>query len=814
MKLPMTPIPAPNRGFQEKRAFAEPDPQFSVDCNNVVPFDRVEDRLRIGTRPAEFKVFDIAAVLAGQGTAGPGETSTFSEDTPASRKKIQFLGSATVYQSGSLVDLMIVVYDGRVYIADGSDTFIGNGQQVAGLITPVSLSDPDLIKNSDDTLYDNGHVARVQLDDRPFDPDSLVEGVQYFNDFYLVGKKRTGVTLPSETVGTGSDGSRGGTYTTAWVNVKLQPEASGTRPSDSLDLTDRYIMYDYRERDLEDAAQNSEDGLPPDNFTHLSKWGTRLVCTNFADTPTNYIASGVATTDAVLNWSPAAGAENPIFGFTSSVVDANNEPGTLGDNIIFSAPFGEAGLLLGCANSVQFITQDPLFGSPQVRALSRNIGVVGQRAFTYGPRKEIYILHHDGMYGIEPNVFNIDETSSLSVAALGNFFSNVDYSDLEPQLTYDFDMNGVWVWLADNDADVQSTSLYYDLLTQSWWPQTFFSSEFRGAMSNCLFRPFGRRDAPFTMLGSTGGKISTFNRGDNLAYDGETLPGAEGSTTNNGDGLSADLVDLRKIKSYFYHSPIYNPDRTRTELRCVEVDLDINDPDIGKSAKGTLERPYISVRSADSPNNTAAVKISETISLTTNRLTIDGGTDPDAALTGALDGGAYNSTFSGANFANGGSATRPEGRYTVSSTLLPEIDRIYEQEGGKYQIKYDTVWKVQNKQAHIKTEDGTSDPVDEYQFETGNSGFANPPFEAQFITIVPPSGAYLERLTSDFASPVDRVETDLGVLYPGRNEPKRCRIRGGAISIGIRSDSRPFICESVSAGIVNVGPHRSIKSRS
>jgi hypothetical protein len=494
MKLPMTPIPAPNRGFQEKRAFAEPDPQFTNDCNNIVPFDRVEDRLRLGTRPSEFKVFDVAAVLNGQGANQPFGSNSFSEDTTGiNRKKIQFLGSASVYQNGALVDLMIIVYDGRVYIADGGTTFVGNAQQVVGMKTPHAKLATELkadgTPDSDTDHYHGGTVTRGELNDRPFDPDALIEGCQYFNDFYLIGKKRAGVTLPSEIAESSNganDGSRSGTYTTAWVNINLQKEASGTRPATdtpstlpngqtSGSLVNRYIMYDYRERELEGAEQGTDTGLPPDAFSHLSKWGSRLVCTNFDATPTNYIASGVATTDAVLNWLPATGAENPIFGFTAGGV--GQEFGTLGDNVIFSTPFGEAGLLLGCASSVQFITQDPLFGVPQVRALSRNIGVVGQRAFTYGPRKEIYILHHDGMYGIEPNVFNIDETSSLSVAQLGNFFANIDYKDLEPQLSYDFDMNGVWAWLADDDSEVQSTSLYYDLLTQSWWPQSFFSSE-------------------------------------------------------------------------------------------------------------------------------------------------------------------------------------------------------------------------------------------------------------------------------------------------------------------------------------------------
>ena len=816
MKMDMTPIPAPNRGFQEKRAFAEPDPQYTNDCNNVVPFDRVEDRLRLGTRPSEFKVFDVAAALNGQGANQPFGTASFSESTSGiNRKKIQFLGSASVYQSGALVDLMVIVYDGRVYIADGGTTFVGNAQQVVGMQTPHAKLATELkadgTPDSDTNHYHGSTVDRGELNDRPFDPDVLIEGCQYFNDFYLIGKKRAGAALPSETAE-----SRGGTYTTAWVNINLQKETSGSRTTGggqtAGDLTNRYIMYDYRERELEGAEQGTDTGLPPDAFNHLSKWGSRLVCTNFDATPTNYIASGVATTDAVLNWLPATGAENPIFGFTAGGV--GQEFGTLGDNVIFSAPFGEAGLLLGCSSSVQFITQDPLFGTPQVRALSRNIGVVGQRAFTYGPRKEIYILHHDGMYGIEPNVFNIDETSSLSVAQLGNFFANVDYKDLEPQLSYDFDMNGVWVWLADDDSEVQSTSLYYDLLTQSWWPQTFFSSEFRGAMSNCLFRPFGRRDAPFTMLGSTGGKISTFNRGSNLAYDGETLPGAAGATSSDTSGLPGAEVELRKIKSFYFNAPIYNPNRNRTELRGVEVDLDVNDPDIGLSAKSSLDRPTVVIRHADTAMDAAAAKIFETIEITTSRPTQDGGS-ATTTHTSTVDGGSPGTTFSGNNFMNGGSAERPEGRYTVASTLLPEIDRIYERDqGGDFRIAYDSGWKIKNNQAHIKAENSTSNPVNEYQFETDNSGFANPPFEAQFITIVPPAGNFLERLTSDAANPVDRNETDLGILYPGRNEIKRCRIRAGAISVGIKSESRPFIVEAISVGLANVGPHRTIKSRS
>ena len=936
MKLEMLPVPQPIKGFQERQALAEPNPQYSPDCLNVVPFDRLEDRLRLGTRPAEFKAFDLAAVLQYQGGASPFGTSGYGESTPTSRGKIQFMGSATVYDTSNVIkDLMIVVYDGRVYVLDSSGTFIGNAQQAVGMVTPVALSDSDLI-DSDNTHYNGTSNDRVQLDDRPFDPDGLVEGVQFFNDFYLIGKKRTGVSLPSEHAN-----SRNGTFTTAWVNLKLQAETGGTRGSDS--LNGRHIMYDYRERDLTGATQASTNHMPPDNFGHLTKWGSRLVATGFIDTPTNYIISGTSTTDAILNWQFASsGPQNPIFGFTSA--GTFNSFGTLGDNILFATPFGEGGLLFGCTSSVQFLTQDPLFGQAQVRYLSRSIGSAGQRSFAYGPSKEIYILNHNGVYAIAPNSFNVDERASISNTSLGNFFAQTDFKDKEPMLTYDFDMEGLWVWLADDDPEIASLNYYYDIMTQSWWPQSFYSNDFRGAMSSCNTRLFGDRDAPRTFFGSTAGKISTFSRGSNISYDGEFFAGVSGSDV----GLSGADAATRKITSLYFTGPVTLPNRNRVELRAVEVDLDINDPDIGNSIKTPLDRPVVIVRSADSANEAAAVRLINTIDITnTSRPTFDGGTHDQSSFTGfTVDGGSTTEAFFPDLHCFGGFSEVVEGTYQVVNTRVVPTNRVYEQStpsGGRHQIAFETLSAVaqvvtltpsgtlaQNDQFTFKMTSGSSTtqtltvtlpaagednytqtvcdkivtdwnnssdslfagvtaartgsgatskvtltadvagtpfyvtafPIGssinhnivtaittsnvtattgEWRIQSKNNadangvtgfepsssaslslyGFAagdgdsNPPFDASYNSFVTSSGTFLEVLESNEAAPTNRTETTLpGVLYPGRNEVKRCRIRDGAFSVGIKSTSRPFIVEQISIGFVQVGPHRSIKSRS
>lgn len=941
MKLPMTPIPQPVKGYQERRALHEADPQYTPDCLNVVPFDRFEDRLRLGTRPAEMKCFDIPAVLQSQGSATPFGTATFGESTPTTRPKIQFMGAATVYNAQNrLVDLMIVVHDGRVYILNAGDTFIGNGQQVVGMVTPAALSDPDLV-NTDNTKYANGTVSRVQLDDRPFDPDALVEGVQFFNDFYLIGKKRATVTLPSETAG--SDGSRGGTYTTAWVQVKLQAETGGTRGGES--LTDRFIMFDYRERDLEGASQNSQAGLPPDGFTHLSKWGSRLVATGFTATPTNYIISGVATDTSVLNWNPTNALSGPIFGFTSASIGNKNELGTLGDNIVFSAAFGEGGLLLGCSSSVQFITQDPLFGQPEVRSLSRAVGCVSQRSFAYGPSKEIYILNHNGVYGIAPNQFNVDERASISDNALGNFFAQTDFADKEPMLTYDFDMNGLWVWMADDDPEIASINYYYDITSGSWWPQAFYSNDFRGAISNCDTRLLGTRDAARNFFGSTGGKISTFGRGVNISYDGEFFEGVAGSV----DGLLPQDASSRKINSFVFMGPMVLPNKNRVELRGVEVDLDINDPDVGNAVKTALDRPRVLVRHADSANECSASRQINKITIeSTSTPVFDGGTANQSSFTGAaLDGGSGVAAipFYPDSHCFGGFAQRVTGTYSVSNTRVPPTTRIYEQStpaGGRYQIAYVISGAVsqvntltlsgtlaQNDQFVFKMTSGTNttqtltvtlpaatedhytqvacdkivtdwnnssdslfagvtaartgsgasskvtltadvagtafyvaaypigssvnhdivtaittrnvsaetgrwhiqsktnsddngvlgfepssfDPLSLYHF-VASDGNSTPPFAATFHSFHASTGTFLEVLRTIETLPDGRSEVDLGILYPGRNEIKRCRIRNGAVSVGISSTSRPFIIESINVGVAPVGPHRSIKSRS
>ena len=358
---------------------------------------------------------------------------------------------------------------------------------------------------------------------------------------------------------------------------------------------------------------------------------------------------------------------------------------------MFSAAFGEGGLLLGCSSSVQFVTQDPLFGQPEVRSLSRAVGCVSQRSFAYGPSKEIYILNHNGVYGIAPNQFNVDERASISDNALGNFFAQTDFADKEPMLTYDFDMNGLWVWMADDDPEIASINYYYDITSGSWWPQAFYSDDFRGAISNCDTRLLGTRDAARNFFGSTGGKISTFGRGVNISYDGEFFEGVAGSV----DGLSAQDASTRKINSFVFMGPMVLPNKNRVELRGVEVDLDINDPDVGNAVKTPLDRPRVLVRHADSANECSASRQINKITIeSTSTPVFDGGTANQSSFTGAaLDGGSGVAAipFYPDSHCFGGFAERVTGTYQVSNTRVPPTTRIYEQStsaGGRYQIAY------------------------------------------------------------------------------------------------------------------------------
>jgi hypothetical protein len=765
--MTVLPIQLPFKGFTEQSQFSAVPQGMTPACLNVMPLDVWSGRTRIGTRNGT-KRFDS--------TAGA----------------IQFMSSYRIYDNGQFVEKLIFVRGGVIYYSDPRD---------------ASTIDE----------FGDGTTQAVPL----LNTTGLVEGVQFNDHFFFVdGDHYVLVHLHAPTDANavhqwGDDSPKAGPYHTDPGTI-----TTGCRATLICRWGARLVLSGYRD------TPNLWYACAPD------------------DPYINALAGhGSATDDG---WDA-----NEYIGAVAGTSSAAGEYGTLSDPIVAIFPFAQSGLMFACTNSFAFLTGDPLFTTADVQlvSLTRSIGIAGRRAWCQAQEKGAFVLAADGLYFINANDFNFNRANRVSAGRLDSFFLRLDFGtpaiagssilsggtledigsasgatsktftddgglseeiapktlefdaptvslvgglddgDVFPCLCYDPDREGVWVFLTVSGTEQSSLHLYYDLKTDSFWPQRFSDPKMYGPQSAIYIGNSRTKSGRLMMAGSE--SISYLDRSYPIGIDGYE------------DEISdADQIS-RFVRSSLALGPIIAPLPYRLMLTEMRVDMAEDRYETPSGFNDLSNDPVVTISTGDTAQLAVGLQTDSVFVTNQNPLSIDGGDASTASFANIYDGD--DSAAIHTDRIDGRFAYRPFGLFSQADPFAEGTSRIY-QGPGPWLLRYDALASVGPAWTIERLTTAPSTYTIEYEQIVPNAFVPNGAYST--VQQDPISPETIDNAVVSGAAFSDAEVTEIGVLNVGRNEAFKTRIRSEAMFATIASDGRPWAVERISAMLSQVGKSR------
>jgi hypothetical protein len=531
--------------------------------------------------------------------------------------------------------------------------------------------------------------------------------------------------------------------------------------------------------------------------TLIARYGARIVLSGVADAETNWFMSRI---DNPEDFNPTNDVEDAIAG-------SGSEYGTLGDRIIALIPLGNTGMLFAGQRSMSYLTVDPaLDPNPQIITLSRSIGIVGSRAYCYGPEKIAYILGYEGLYRVSPNDFSLDRGNLISLNVLDSFFSKAQWEDIDAVLTYDVELRGVWIWLTRKDQPSVSVHLFYSEQTGGFFPQRLYEPEFYGAISSCQAIVTDGR-TPVVLMGSAQGKIGYFDYRIIAGIDGYPASGYSATYTSP---TPAESVE-RRVLSNLSIGPMLGDLGVRVMLRDVLVELNSEEHLPDTAVKGNLPRPTLALSYGDTAEKAIASSLTTVRFVQVLSVTVDGGVAGTSSFDSTIDGDDVTPTTITA-WEDGGYAPTSFGNYEARSTFVEPEDRVYDGAvpDSEYKLQRE-VWDSSDRWV-VYNSDNTSIV---YVQQALNGVYSEDPTVGEY-RFRPDGVTTSAGLQSDDTANFEGVLLEaenlaLGELYEGNNNHFRCRVRAGAAYLQISSQGYPWALERASVLVDAVGMRRNVR---
>jgi len=378
------------------------------------------------------------------------------------------------------------------------------------------------------------------------------------------------------------------------------------------------------------VADGGDIGLPAagtNKATLITRFGGRIVLAGIATTNTNWF---MCTIGDVEDWTYDA---SDTTGATAIAGGSATRFGKLGEPIVALFPFGDSGLMVAGRNTLTYMTNDPAMPDAQFVKMSNGVGVMGPDAWCQGPEKTCFIASADGVYRLEPNMFNIQRGQSLTAGRLDNFFASVSPSRVDIHLAFDPSRLLV-IMFVNRQADPTGIVHYvHHLNTQSWWPIKITDTRMDSLKSHCLYRPSsGQRDGLW--LGFKSGRISMMSPSGVLITDGAASGSALKSSSNNSpnDGNGA------AFQSRLAWSPL-NATVPNERLLMTEMVVLLDNHEFPTLDGITQTGPTLNLYGADMAQVLSGV--SGSIGITETRLAITGGAATGSQSETAISGGTH-----------------------------------------------------------------------------------------------------------------------------------------------------------------------------
>lgn len=756
------PIQLPFKGFTEQSQFSAVPPGMTPSCVNMMPSDVWNGRTRISTRNGT-QLFNTGGV--------------------------QFMSTFRVFEAGAFVEKLIFVRGGVVFFCDPRSSLPA---------TPVAFGDGTT--QTTPFLNTTGLVEGVQFNEHYY----FVDG-----DHYVLVHLATPASAAAVTVW-GNDSPKHGPFHTDPGTI-----TSGCRATLICRWGSRLVLAGYKNTPNIWFACSPDDTWPVAGGS-----GGSLVDGWSGGNPIGAITGTTANEYGTLGDPIVA-----IFPFAQS-------------GLMFactnSFSFLTADPILSFDSEVQMVS------------LTRSIGISGRRAFCQSQEKGAFILANDGLYYLNANDFNFNRANRVSAGRLDSFFLRLDFGtpaiggsgplsggtlrsvvgstatgsgatvkviipsgtvteepdatpidiagsvvslvgeldtgEVFPCLCYDPDREGVWIFLTVSGVEQSSLHLYYDLKTDSFWPQRFADPDMFGPTSACYVGT-SRTNAGRLFLGGSE-SIAIIDRAFPIGIDGVFA----------GIGEDEELQRAQFVRSSLTLGPIIAPLPYRIQINEVRVDLANDQYEVPADWVDASDFPILSIGTGDTAQAAIGLQSDSLFVTNINELVIDCGNASATAPSPIYDGGAHNAVHS--NTIDGRFAIRPFGQYTQADPFAAGTTRVYNGPGN---------WVIEFDGSRWILEDNVTG-VDEYQQITPDGGSPDGMMENMIQNPISPNVEDNARVTG--ASFPNAEITEIGQIRPGRNEALKCRIRAECAYITIASDGRPWSIERMSVVAGQVGKSR------
>lgn len=528
----------------------------------------------------------------------------------------------------------------------------------------------------------------------------------------------------------------------------------------------------------------------------IGKYGARIVLSGVTGKENLWWMSEILDPD---NWTPITSSFDdggPIAASSAPAI------GPAGDEIVGMFELGTAGYIFGGKRSLTYLNSDPAIDPTQASlvTLSNTIGLVGSRAWTYGPEKSAYILGQDGLYRVRPNDFNIDRGDLVSAMRLDSFFGTLQYSLLDVNLNYDVQRRGCWIFLNRTDTPANSTHLFYSEQTDGFFPLRFYDPKMLGATTCCqIGAPDGRQQIQLMGYDSTIGYMDTRIVSGVDGYAARGFPSGVNPT-----GAEADD---QKIESYIAYGPIEPPVPGRVLFKRINVELG-TDEYLPITLPTPAERPIVTLYGGDTAQHAIGSNLNTAVVSGTQPI-VNCGDSVVRVPTATYDGGDSSTTAS--TYLDGGYAPVVYGTYTSQDAFVTGTSAIYYNISGEYRLLYDDSfigWFIQF--ADLVTVNHTT-PERPYVYRQTPGGVDVT--DNDYLYCINGSLSNLD--TGDVATVAQSnfVNTDitvLGSLMNGANTSYRTRRRSNAVFVKVSSTGYPWACERVGAEYEPAGNRRDM----
>ena len=166
------------------------------------------------------------------------------------------------------------------------------------------------------------------------------------------------------------------------------------------------------------------------------------------------------------DWNYVEDAESTETDYGIAIAGQNSNAGIISQPIRALMPHSDDYLVFGYDSQLWILRGDPVAGG-QLDCISRTVGIVGKRAWCYGPSGEIFFMSHNGVHRLEAGGSSLPQM--ISYSNLPAELCKHTYRE-NIQMAYDTNALGIHIFI-----EGQKAGWFFSVENESFWPVLYAS---------------------------------------------------------------------------------------------------------------------------------------------------------------------------------------------------------------------------------------------------------------------------------------------------------------------------------------------------